>query len=65
MAKVRFLGCRNLKEVILNEGLEKIGEGALSIWDIRSILINPNNKNFEIKDNFLIDKIIKNISIFG
>ncbi|WP_044420577.1 leucine-rich repeat domain-containing protein [Metamycoplasma hominis] len=61
IGKGAFSGCRNLKEVILNEGLEKIGEGALSIWDIRSILINPNNKNFEIKDNFLIDKNNKKI----
>ncbi|MEX1819626.1 leucine-rich repeat domain-containing protein [Metamycoplasma hominis] len=61
IGKGAFSGCRNLKEVILNESLEKIGEGALSIWDIRSILINPNNKNFEIKDNFLIDKNNKKI----
>ncbi|MGC7153957.1 leucine-rich repeat protein [Metamycoplasma hominis] len=64
IGKGAFSGCRNLKEVILNEGLEKIGEGALSIWDIRSILINPNNKNFEIKDNFLIDKNNKKILVY-
>ncbi|MGC7185986.1 leucine-rich repeat protein [Metamycoplasma hominis] len=78
-----FNHCQNLKEVILNEGLEeigtfafywsqlayitipsslkKIGEGALSIWNRPSILINSNNKNFEIKDNFFIDKNNKKI----
>ncbi|MGC7158618.1 leucine-rich repeat domain-containing protein [Metamycoplasma hominis] len=78
-----FFGCSNLKEVILNEGLEKIGyeafrdtnidsisipssvkeieEGALSNRNISSILINSNNKNFEIKDNFFIDKNNKKI----
>ncbi|QKX41078.1 leucine-rich repeat domain-containing protein [Metamycoplasma hominis] len=83
IGKGAFYGCRNLEEVILNEGLEKIGvrafsspriksinipgsvkeigEGALSIWDIRSISINSNNKNFEIKDNFFIDKNNKKI----
>ncbi|WP_334199213.1 leucine-rich repeat domain-containing protein [Metamycoplasma hominis] len=73
-----FLGCRNLKEVILNEGLEKIRAGAFFNTNIKSITIpdsvkeidgwafnfskishisiNSNNKNLEIKDNFLIDK---------
>ena len=78
-----FLGCRNLKEVILNEGLEKIGVRAFLNTKIESITIpnsvkeidslafdflkishisiNLNNKNFEIKDNFFIDKNNKKI----
>ncbi|QKX37165.1 leucine-rich repeat domain-containing protein [Metamycoplasma hominis] len=78
-----FLGCRNLKEVILNEGLEKIRAGAFFNTNIKSITIpdsvkeidgwafnfskishisiNSNNKNLEIKDNFLIDKNNKKI----
>jgi len=77
------LGCRNLKEVILNEGLEKIGVRAFLNTKIESITIpnsvkeidslafdflkishisiNLNNKNFEIKDNFFIDKNNKKI----
>ncbi|WP_224169981.1 leucine-rich repeat domain-containing protein [Metamycoplasma hominis] len=34
-----FLGCRNLKEVILNEGLEKIGDRAFNDTKIKSITI--------------------------
>ncbi|MCZ2781740.1 leucine-rich repeat domain-containing protein, partial [Metamycoplasma hominis] len=78
-----FSGCRNLKEVILNEGLEKIRAGAFLNTKIESITIpdsvkeigslafnfskishisiNSNNKNLEIKDNFLIDKNNKKI----
>ncbi|WP_373888030.1 leucine-rich repeat domain-containing protein, partial [Metamycoplasma hominis] len=78
-----FYGCKNLKEVILNEGLERIGydafwnthiesitipssvkeieECAFHFSNISSILINSNNKNFEIKDNFFIDKNNKKI----
>ncbi|MGC7169753.1 leucine-rich repeat protein [Metamycoplasma hominis] len=80
---VAFNRCENIKEVILNEGLEKIGDGAfwnthiesitipssvkeieecaLPTWNISSILIDSNNKNFEIKDNFFIDKNNKKI----
>ncbi|QKX38297.1 leucine-rich repeat protein [Metamycoplasma hominis] len=83
IGKGAFSNCKNLNEVSLNEGLEKIGdeafsstkiesitipgsikeigEGALSFWDIRSISINSNNKNFEIEDNFFIDKNNKKI----
>ncbi|QKX39421.1 leucine-rich repeat domain-containing protein [Metamycoplasma hominis] len=56
-----FSGCENLKEVILNEGLEKIGAGAFHFSDISHISINSNNKNFEIEDNFFIDKNNKKI----
>ncbi|WP_181817798.1 leucine-rich repeat domain-containing protein, partial [Metamycoplasma hominis] len=78
-----FSDCKNLKEVILNEGLEKIGDSAFSKTNIKSITIpdsvkeigslafnfskishisiNSNNKNLEIKDNFLIDKNNKKI----
>ncbi|MCZ2781733.1 leucine-rich repeat domain-containing protein, partial [Metamycoplasma hominis] len=56
-----FYWCENLKEVILNEGLEKIGAGAFNFSKISHISINSNNKNLEIKDNFLIDKNNKKI----
>ncbi|WP_416371700.1 leucine-rich repeat protein [Metamycoplasma hominis] len=72
------MGCRNLKEVILNEGLEKlvfaafrntkiesitipsslkeIGYLAFDFSIISHISINSYNKNFKIKDNFLLIK---------
>ncbi|AUW37073.1 hypothetical protein C1937_01235 [Metamycoplasma hominis] len=56
-----FYACWNLKEVILNEGLEKIGAKAFVFSQISHISINSNNKNFEIKDNFFIDKNNKKI----
>ncbi|MGC7176050.1 leucine-rich repeat protein, partial [Metamycoplasma hominis] len=78
IGKYAFYNCTNLKEVTLNEGLEKIGTGAFGGTNIESITIpdsikeiddwafdfsiishisiNSNNKNFEIKDNFFIDK---------
>ncbi|MGC7178419.1 leucine-rich repeat domain-containing protein [Metamycoplasma hominis] len=34
-----FSGCRNIKEVFLNEGLEKIGTGVFSNTNIESISI--------------------------
>ncbi|RBI46852.1 hypothetical protein DRW55_01290 [Metamycoplasma hominis] len=34
-----FSCCKNLKEVILNEGLEKIGAGAFNYTNIESITI--------------------------
>ncbi|RBI46854.1 leucine-rich repeat domain-containing protein, partial [Metamycoplasma hominis] len=45
----------------MNEGLEKIGAGAFDFSKISHISINSNNKNFEIKDNFFIDKNNKKI----
>ncbi|WP_020002611.1 leucine-rich repeat domain-containing protein, partial [Metamycoplasma hominis] len=56
-----FYDCKNLKEVFLNEGLEKTGARAFNFSIISHISINSNNKNFEIKDNFFIDKNNKKI----
>ncbi|WP_220124543.1 leucine-rich repeat domain-containing protein, partial [Metamycoplasma hominis] len=50
-----------LDEVILNEGLEWIDALAFDFSIISHISINSNNKNFEIKDNFFIDKNNKKI----
>ncbi|WP_416371697.1 leucine-rich repeat protein [Metamycoplasma hominis] len=46
-----FLGCRNLEEVILNEGLEKIGVRAFLNTKIESITIpwfKKRNRQFSI-----------------
>ncbi|MEX1816136.1 leucine-rich repeat protein [Metamycoplasma hominis] len=51
----------NIESITIPGSVKEIDEGALSIWNIRSILINPNNKNFEINDNFFIDKNNKKI----
>ncbi|MGC7160760.1 leucine-rich repeat protein [Metamycoplasma hominis] len=56
-----FSDCENLKEIILNEGLEWINASAFDFSKISHISINSNNKNFEIKDNFFIDKNNKKI----
>ncbi|MGC7184554.1 leucine-rich repeat domain-containing protein [Metamycoplasma hominis] len=56
-----FSDCENLKEIILNEGLEWIAASAFDFSKISHISINSNNKNFEIKDNFFIDKNNKKI----
>ncbi|QKX31352.1 leucine-rich repeat domain-containing protein [Metamycoplasma hominis] len=41
-----FLGCQNLKKVILNEGLEKIGDEAFYNTNIESITIPASVKKF-------------------
>ncbi|WP_416371691.1 hypothetical protein [Metamycoplasma hominis] len=46
----------NIESITIPDSRKEIGKGALYIWNTRSILINPNNKNFEINDNFFIDK---------
>ncbi|WP_228846573.1 leucine-rich repeat protein [Metamycoplasma hominis] len=54
-------GSINLEELILNEGLEWIDALVFDFSKISHISVNPNNKNFEIKDNFFIDKNNKKI----
>ncbi|WP_220124398.1 leucine-rich repeat domain-containing protein, partial [Metamycoplasma hominis] len=61
IGKGAFFGCANLEELILNEGLEWIDALAFDFSKISHISINSNNKNFEIKDNFFIDKNNKKI----
>ncbi|QKX38296.1 leucine-rich repeat domain-containing protein [Metamycoplasma hominis] len=51
----------NIESITIPDSVKEIGKGALYIWNIRSIFINPNNKNFEINDNFFIDKNNKKI----
>ncbi|MCF1354849.1 leucine-rich repeat domain-containing protein [Mycoplasma hominis] len=51
----------NIESITIPDSIKEIGKGALYIWNIRSIFINPNNKNFEINDNFFIDKNNKKI----
>ncbi|AKJ52510.1 leucine-rich repeat protein [Metamycoplasma hominis] len=50
-----------IESITIPGSIKEIGEGALSFWDIRSISINSNNKNFEIEDNFFMDKNNKKI----
>jgi len=65
-----FFGCRNLKEVILNEGLEKIGTAAFRSTKIESITIPSSLKeigylafDFSIISHISINSYNKNFKI--
>ncbi|RAW47479.1 hypothetical protein DQW92_01280, partial [Metamycoplasma hominis] len=51
----------NIESITIPGSVKEIGDFAFNFSIISYISINSNNKNFEIKDNFFIDKNNKKI----